>query len=285
MPAAWICGTITLIVALIVGGQSKGKLIDAWAHSVFFLPKGPYIDGAYWTLAIECAFYAIFLALIVFKSLRQIERIFCAIAVINALFCLTIFVIRPELHGLFENRLLQLMLVVHGGSFAVGIFLRGLLFEGPTALRLMGLVIGLVGGGLGVGYWVALPEDVVPSLTIWFLSVGLIAASVRFNDRLQLALDNHSLTTVRNFGLATYPLYLVHNILGAALMMRLAEVGLPHLACLVLTLIALIIVALFIAVYIEPVVRAVMRAPLEKLQLGLNNLWKTVIVRSLHVSN
>jgi len=272
VPAAWICATISLAVATFADNRGAVSLIASWVRSVVFFPKGEYIDGSYWTLGIECAFYAIVLMLIACNALRHLEKAFGVIALVSALFSATALVIRPELGGLVSNRALQLMLVVHGSDFAVGIFLWGLLFEGVSRLRVAGLMSGLIGGGIEVFYWVPLPQYRIWGVAIWLLSIAAIAASVRFNDRLQVRLSDRALALIRNAGLTTYPLYLLHDLIGAALMKQLAAFGVSQSLSLGAVLFAITTAAYLIATHAEPMVRSVLAPAMNLVQRRIDCL-------------
>jgi peptidoglycan/LPS O-acetylase OafA/YrhL len=49
--SAWLCATATALIA--------GASLDQYIRSVTLFPIGPWVDGVYWTLAIEIAFYGL----------------------------------------------------------------------------------------------------------------------------------------------------------------------------------------------------------------------------------
>jgi peptidoglycan/LPS O-acetylase OafA/YrhL len=53
-PAAWVCATIT---AVVIAGDPG--LIEKYLRSVTLTPVGPWVDGVYWTLGVEIAFYSL----------------------------------------------------------------------------------------------------------------------------------------------------------------------------------------------------------------------------------
>src|SRR5579875_3078231 len=59
VPAAVVCSTMTGLVMLLAYRLSAVAVL--WVRSVTFFPWGPWIDGSYWTLPIEVAFYALVL--------------------------------------------------------------------------------------------------------------------------------------------------------------------------------------------------------------------------------
>ena len=60
------------------------------------------------------------------------------------------------------------------------------------------------------------------------------------------------LPALRMLGLMTYPLYLLHNVVGAALLGRLAARGVPQDLALVLVLLAALAASYVIAAHLEP---------------------------------
>ena len=61
---------------------------------------------------------------------------------------------------------------------------------------------------------------------------------------------------LRTLGLITYPLYLTHNVIGAAIIRSLVEAGLDATSALWIALGMLVLVCWFICAKIEPAVRS-----------------------------
>src|SRR6202035_4696902 len=57
-PAVWICATATLIVLVFAHGSSS-EFVRPYIRAMLIYPRGPWIDGIYWTLATEIVFYAL----------------------------------------------------------------------------------------------------------------------------------------------------------------------------------------------------------------------------------
>lgn len=261
-PGAWICATLTLAVAALVRPEPLLGLAGDWVRSVTFSPYGGYIDSVYWTLAIEASFYLVIFVLLRLGAMAQIDRVFLAIALASTAFGVGVFVIDPQLQALARDRTLELVLVIHGGEFAVGVFLWRLLYLGITPTRIAGFGIGLLGGGLETAKFVTEAHDRVLALGLWLGAIGFIILSVRLNPRIHALLSPAQRGWLRALGLATYPLYLLHQTAGAALMRALASVGTPHVACLALTMVAVLAAALVVALRLEPPLRLWLRGVL-----------------------
>ncbi len=261
VPAVWICGTITLLIALTIQDRTPENLMWAWLRSIFFVPIGEKIDGPYWTLPIECSFYFLVFLLIVLKAMQWFELVFLALAGVSFSFCVGIFLIHPELNGLSWDPWFQVFLLVHGGEFAVGIFLWAMFFKGVSVLRLTGLALGLAAGTLEIMNWMVRSEDRMPGVALWALSIAAIVASVHYNDRIDSWLGPRGQSVIRQLGLITYPLYLLHEFVGSVVMRELARHGVSQVACLGIAMISLIGAALIISRYGEPAIRKWLLAP------------------------
>lgn len=269
-PAAWVCATTTLVVAILVNDRSTGALIAAWVRSVLFIPIGEHIDGTYWTLAIECSFYAMVFVLITLRSFNKIEPLFLIIATISLVYCVASML---QL-GWFDDkheRFYKLSLMENGGEFAVGIFLWAILFKGPTALRILGLFIGLGAGGVETMASMPRVEDAWTGFFLWMGSILVIALSVVFNEAIGDRLGDFGRKLLRSVGLMTYPLYLLHQLVGSALMGVLAIAGLPHLACLWLTVAAMCGAAYLVCMVAEPAIAKLLSPPLKALERGIDS--------------
>jgi len=262
VPAVWICGTITLAVALAIHDRTPEILWWAWIRSVLFFPLGEHIDGPYWTLPIECSFYFLVFILIALKAMNWFEQTFVLLAAASLVFCIWIFLVHPELSGQFWNPWFQIVLLVHGGEFAVGIFLWAILFKGLSTLRITGLAIGVAAGTLEIMNWMPRPEDQVWGVALWVISIFVIVASVRSNEAIDSWLSRKGRAVIRQVGLVTYPLYLLHELIGSVLMAGMAHVGVPLVACLGLAVLLLIGAAFLISRYGEPVLRKWLFVPI-----------------------
>ena len=61
-PAVWVCATATLLVLVLFGSGPASEFILPYIHAMLLVPKGvthQWLDGVYWTLAAEMAFYGL----------------------------------------------------------------------------------------------------------------------------------------------------------------------------------------------------------------------------------
>jgi peptidoglycan/LPS O-acetylase OafA/YrhL len=208
-PAVWICAPITALALLAIGaGNVGGPLLRTMALS----PWEPWIDGVYWTLGIEMAFYALIWLLLLCGGFRWIQWALIAIGLPSAAiwYLTSIGAFDP---GVIPMRTFQLTLLRHGCHFALG----GLMFlnvdRGHSIARLAACAF-FAGACLIEIYHV--PESAqLTAAIVWSLAVACIGLGAKFNDRVTRFIPAGP---ARMMGLATYPLYLIHDVPGAAIL-------------------------------------------------------------------
>jgi peptidoglycan/LPS O-acetylase OafA/YrhL len=246
-PAAWICSTLTAAVLVAAGMFSP----VAYIKSMLLWPTGKWVTGAYWTLGVEMAFYALVFLLLRFNRFDRVGNLFAILAVVSTGFWLAWLALHLSggsnfLASVTTNRAAELALIVHGCYFALGGLMWLTLFKATSAWRTVGIGVSLVGSVICIyAFAIADPNAVkmghsplVP-IFVWLAAVALMWASVRWNVAIGAAVPARA---SRSVGLATYPLYLLHNMIGAYAMRTLVGMGwsggaaLAAAICLVLAL-------------------------------------------------
>ena len=274
-PAALICATISLTAALLVGYTDQGELIKAYFRSVLFMPLGPYIDGAYWTLAIEAAFYALVFGLIALGRFRWLRGLAIILGLQSMLFW-TIYILAAAEPGsaffhlmrqLQDARETELLLLQHGCFFALGILLWLHLFKQKSQSSIFWCLLFTVAGCLQIycvtlsfHYRYALNQPVVIPVVLWLVAMACIIAAIVRND-LVGRMPASVLGCLRRMGLMTYPLYLLHQTAGLALMGGLVKIGIAPVAALCMTILLAFASAWAVSALLEP--------PLQKLSKNL----------------
>jgi peptidoglycan/LPS O-acetylase OafA/YrhL len=217
-PAVWICGPITLGILFLCG---RDGLVEAFLNTMALSPRGPWVDGVYWTLGIEMAFYGLVWLLLLFRRTHLIQPALIGIGLPSAI------IWHLTGHRVIEQvgftRFHELLLLKHGCYFALG----GLMFlsirDGSSALRTAAMLffaaaclveIGRVPTGANLTAALVWSGAV---LSMWFGSSNWAA-------------QMPSWRWARICGLATYPLYLIHDVAGAAILRWTP--GLPDLLAL-----------------------------------------------------
>lgn len=249
-PGAWVCATITLAALLALGAPDAWA---RWAASVLFFPVGPWVDGVYWTLAIEIAFYTLVFALLWVGAFRHVVGLAWALCLASTAFV----VFRP----FPASRLTEVALLEHGMFFALGVFLWAALTRGLTVGRVLG-AIACLPGCLLVIHHVNAGKAGLPGWTswgpgaVWLIAVGLMVMACKSDWRVNP-------TLARRIGLATYPLYLLHDVCGAAIIKGLTSVGAGRWTALGLAF-AAVAIAAWLVVEIEAVLRRPLRLAFDR---------------------
>jgi peptidoglycan/LPS O-acetylase OafA/YrhL len=249
VPGVWVCGTITLVAWLAVGVGSPETHLFTYLRSLAFMPTSPWIDSVYWTLGVEVSFYTLIFLLLTMGRFEWLKPICICMGLVSSLFSIGVMLTaaHPEtwlfqfLNAWQWSRLGELTLLKHGVFFAIGVLLWLRLIKRQEGCDLW-LVLFAVGGcaqiageatvkfdKTGLAYSPLLP------CAMWLASVVWIVLSVSYNDRVR-SLPVWALQSLRRLGLMTYPLYLLHNVAGGAVMGALANRGLSTLAALLLAI-------------------------------------------------
>ena len=272
VPCVWIVATVSGLASALIGLDSLRGLWTRWLHSVLFFPWPPWVDSVYWTLCVELAFYALVLGLIRLRRFGAIESAMAAVGLASTAFwCLWWASIGTPwfetMRALQGSRTLQLLLLPHGCFFALGVLLWLQLIKRPARRRLGWLACFGLGALLQIGaqadlnaFKTGLPVSPLPPALLFVAALAAFAWAVRADHALRVAMARR-LPALRMLGLMTYPLYLLHNVVGAALLGRLAARGVPQDLALVLVLLAALAASYVIAAHLEP--------PLQRWTRGL----------------
>jgi exopolysaccharide production protein ExoZ len=264
VPAMWICAPITLI-ALLFSGIPLAQLASPVARSMLFFPAGPWIDGAHWTLGIEISFYLAILLLVWVGRFDRIVGFAYFLIGASLAFWVMYHVTRnaalPISAGYFQKRFVELLLITHGASFAVGILLWSRYVRKQVSNAQTTLIwLGLVATGLQILANHQMNQPHVPvsthwaPLVCWGVMTAALILAIKYNhagDRL----PNATKKMLRLAGLTTYPFYLLHQNLGAVFLRQLVEFGFSRYAALAIDISALVALCAFIATKIEPAFR------------------------------
>ena len=261
MPCVWLCGSATALVWAVNGGLPD--LGARYAATVVLWPPGPWVDGVYWTLPVEVAFYAIVWLTLTAGAFRRIEIVFAALGALSGVYWLFRFLGAAPIPDAWATGLL----LAQGCYFALGGFLWSASQLGWTLLRLAALALLSAPCALQIAFAshaLTGHAPVLPALAVWIAAVGLIALSAWRAPLLTRWLGGWR-RQIRLLGLATYPLYLIHDDPGTLLSHALAaRFGHPLASALVTGGLAMA-VAFLIAGIVEPPLQSALRAALDRL--------------------
>lgn len=214
-------------------------------------PLPNWIDGVYWSLAVEVCFYATIFLLLAFHQFQQVTLYAWVLTLLSGAYLGAIsFGMLPESGWVWRHS--DVLLLQHGPLFVIGIGLRA---------ESLQLVEALAASGFSI-------EE---PMIVWLVILAFMFMFTRwpgtFHPR---SLRTRALT--RKLGQATYPLYLVHNVVGAGLMHILIQTGMRPYWALAFALAAVIGLAWLIAWIAEPVIGAWLREMLNKAEVQLLRL-------------
>jgi exopolysaccharide production protein ExoZ len=240
LPAIWICGTITLGVAVYFGMKSLGPVWSSYLKTIVVYPNGPWISNVYWTLIVEIAFYALIFVILLANLFKRIELFAGLLIGGSAIYLIGVV--------WFNFSLVQkYFLAQHGCFFGLGIVIWLISSKGLTLLRLVLATVAIVACIIEIcfvsnGRLVGLSFFLAP--LVWFAAGVGICVSIIWPSK-----GNEFLRMV---GLMTYPLYLVHEKLGSGILRVAPWTG--RWLALILAIAGAVCIS-FIVVRIEPYLR------------------------------
>jgi peptidoglycan/LPS O-acetylase OafA/YrhL len=273
-PAVWICATATLLVLLVFGTGPASEFILPYIHAMLMVPKGvtgQWLDGVYWTLAAETAFYGlVYCAMLTRKiTLRHLawgltiySAMFNAVALL-VLSCTTPSDL-PYLIILMFRVPAAAYLLNHGCFFALGIWLFISANRELTRLEQLAVAVTCLSGAAEIYFFASFFLTCIPAISdqsafvpimVWAAAVLLIAAVANKNRRSAGTASREAPAYWRTLGLITYPLYLSHNVVGTAIIRALVDAGLDATTAVWIELGMLVLVSWFISAQAEPAVR------------------------------
>ncbi|HEX8127466.1 MAG TPA: acyltransferase [Allosphingosinicella sp.] len=255
-PTAWICGSITALVCL---AGAEPHLASRWFKSMALSPTGPWIDEVFWTLGVEIVFYAYVAAVLARFGPAKLERAGLALGAASTLTLAIVFV-DGAAGGAFQGDLswllhddARLLLLSNGCYFGLGMTIWAISAGGADRSRLAAAAAFGLAGLLAIGE--------VAEGALWLATVAAIAASLRYRLFIEEKLGRWS-GPIRTTGLATFPLYLLHNQIGRAAMG--ATAGLGAFPALGLALALVLALAFLVTRVPEPKLRAALDRALPR---------------------
>ncbi|WP_375396970.1 acyltransferase family protein [uncultured Sphingomonas sp.] len=259
-PAAWICASIAAVLLLVASNVAPSTVAWRWLQAMLFWPTAQPLDGAYWTLSVEIAFYLLVAwRLRTGSDARAIERLGIALAMASAAFWAAFALAGWDGEAVLDGLAFRLSLLPYGGCFALGMLIAAIHARGAAPRRLGAVLIAMasaasavmVHAGRFAGVAGLAGQPWLP-LAVFGGGVAVIAGADLVQHPLVRTIGAARL---RLIGLATYPLYLLHQTLGATLIPLLMAAGLAGATATALTMAIAVALSLVIAHHAEPIVR------------------------------
>ena len=280
-PGAWICAPVTLLVTVALGFGHAREMAAGLRHSMAFIPWGPWVDGSYWTLGIEVAFYAMVLGIICLGRFSLVRPLAMVLGAVSALFWLVVAMTDPasglglKLAAARESRLVALLLVHHGVFFALGVFLWLALVKHQARANLGWIALLLVAGcaqiaaeNARVNAQYGAHYSALAPCAIWLAAMAFMVWSVRANS-LWHRLPGAARAAIRTAGMMTFPLYLVHQVAGGAILAALVLGGWNRWNALAATVALALAASWLIARHLEPALQRVTKQALPLIRAYL----------------
>lgn len=289
-PAALVCAALSFMVLATRGDVSVARLLN----SALLLPRLPYLTTAYWTLPIEMAFYGV---VVVVMRASQTDRVFRLFAyVLIAYSAAYVAAYTLYLGGVIDYAALEfglgrrnMLLMRHGVFFGIGILLFLLRKNAVTVADMVFLAIAVVAAAFEIN---ARAEEVLgiyatrghvfdvfvaPFFAPFLIFALSVFAMVAFSSNIRWTSTTKA--ALRIAGLATYPLYLLHESLGffgKKWLEGFLQMG--HMTALAVSAIGTTVAAALIAIHVEPRVRAVMAASIGRIErAGASAGWANML--------
>lgn len=278
-PAVWVSATVSAAVWLLSGAEPVRDVVRQYLHTITLWPLGSWIDAPYWTIACEIIFYGCVFLLLLGRSFNRLQEFAIAMVAVSSVFWAlyigaTLSQETVPLLDFFVSGAGRILPVYYGPFFGLGMLMwiwrrKGLSPAGLGAM-VVALMLGLaettgvssVGNALDGAYtgsW-DLARFVRP--LVWLGGIAILFVSSGFPASENMAPG--MLRTLRNIGLATYPLYLLHFALGVWTLRLLATSGFPVLPSFIAVIAMLCALSLLITIYAEPALRGLIRAAFNR---------------------
>ena len=263
-PAAWVCATVTALTVATLGLETHHRLMREWLASVTLFPLSPWIDPVYWTLGVEMSFYAIVFGVLATRRYNYLEHVAMFIGILSSAYWVIGTVRAPDFlqHHLWDRKL-DLSLVLNGCFFALGALIYLVSRKGLSLVRGLAIVLFVCAGLIEIGYRadgvetnaICSKQEVLTPLLVFVSAVIAIIASMMRG----VGVGERHARLIRTLELATYPLYLVHQIVGASIMRVALIAGVGKYTALVLAISLCVLGGIGIAVFVEPPIRGALR--------------------------
>ncbi|MBA3895887.1 MAG: acyltransferase [Sphingomonadaceae bacterium] len=222
-PLYWIAMAITATVVAAIGPTGLAVARTAVAPNILmiqFFFNIESIDGSYWSLCVELAFYAWMLAFWRLRLLDRIESVAIVWLAFNALWALGIDLPRPLEVLLIRDQLPWFALGIAAYRVRAG---QRQWFE---QLPLVAVAFATV----------VLVDEAVTTAVFVALAAAMAAVAAGRMDRLAVA-------PLLWLGAISYPLYLVHQYIGYSVIGRMEALGMPAGVATLAALVAAIALA------------------------------------------
>ena len=273
-PAVWLASTLSLLVLLFFARDKASEFFLPYLQAMLLIPKGikgERLDAVYWTLAAEMAFYALVFCSLLTKKVT-LRHLAWGLTLYSAAFNAFSMVV---LSGALQSDMLYWVVLMfrvpgatwllnHGCFFALGIWLFMSANRTLTTDERVAVAVAFLSGVAEVYYFSHFLLHAIPAISdqsaivpilVWAAAVLLIAYAANKSRNAVGTASPEAPAYMRTLGLITYPLYLIHNVTGTAIIRVLNDAGLDATLALWLGLGLVVLLCWFVCAKIEPAIR------------------------------
>ena len=201
-PAVWVCSTLTFLVLLFFARGKASEFILPYIQAMLLIPKGikgQWLDGVYWTLAAEMAFYGLVFCTLLTKKVT-LRHLAWGLTIYSAVFNAFSMLV---LSGAIQSDMLYWVvlmfrvpgatwLLTHGCFFALGIWLFISANRKLTALERVAVAVTCLSGCAEIYYFSSFLLTAIPAISdqsafvpiiVWAAAVLLIAVAANRSRR------------------------------------------------------------------------------------------------------
>ena len=246
-PLLWICVSLASIVILFFGENiSTGINIGNYLANLTMVPfqfGGYPIDGSYWSLTVELKFYIIIGLILSFGFYKKLENLSYVISLILAI-------------GSATNLI----------SFNwVGYFIAGIIFFNIhkyklTLIRFLSVVSTLIPTliyaisrtpDLSAGYHKIFESNYIVLHIIIFYLIFFFISTHKLDNFINKLKFTRLKKLILILGSLTYPIYLLHQVIGHIAILQLEEYNINVYVALFLTVLLIILTSYILVKYVE----------------------------------
>ena len=304
-PAVWVCATITFVTLTGLGQGALSDNLAAYGRSIALWLRGPWVDGVYWSLAVEIVFYGLVFWMLVARRLLSIAALPWVLTGLSLFYAFVHFaphtaesVLSPFVVGKVEW-FGGILLLKHGSFFAIGVWLWLMSRKAMTVARYGGLLVAI---GVSITQiaprasafvvevtspWAGMVFPVWVPVSVWLAGVAVVFAAARHPERFAVRSPARQ-AALKRIGLMTYPLFLIHSVVGAAVIRMLTQAGVDPFVALGLSMGAMLLLAYVICATAEVGIRNILRgvlnageAALRRAAPGLSFLFEALPDRAV----
>jgi peptidoglycan/LPS O-acetylase OafA/YrhL len=255
-PMFWVGVALTLIAVWLGNVRPELFSLRVVLANLTLVPAyfdAPMVDGVYWTLAIELKFYLLIFIALVLRQMPYLERwmyLWLAASIVATIWTTPL--------------TSSLVMLPHGFFFVGGAICYFIRASGLDAVRVVALLVAAAGSAyhavLGRGNFTFESQVADPTIVVALILVfygAMLATAMRW-----VTLPHARFWAM--LGALTYPLYLLHNMLGRVIMWELEPHVGPWGRLFIVSLIVYLL-AWVCARWIEPAARDGIAALLNRM--------------------